>query len=158
MGWRDLKAWQKGVILGGISGLIIGLLIHILLFKEPVHRVSSYFLLYIIIAGIVSGATIGFWFGGIKQTWQKGAIVGGVWGLVSWMIPMTFSWASTYVPRKFIEIVMFPTVFIWYKAESARQYDTFVYFFGVMSPVLQIIIFIPVGAILGYLYGRWKEK
>ncbi len=65
----------------------------------------------------------------IMKAWEKGAIVGGVWGLVSWMLAM-----ANPSPRIFVKIVMFHTYYINEAAISARQYDTFVYFFLGLCP------------------------
>ena len=99
------------------------------------------------------------------KTWKKGAIVGGVWGIlvypISFMIGLVFYWEKSV-----------PTIIEWILAIVLNLPNTLIAIFLPEQEILQFVEHNPIsivllllsnffgwiliGATIGYLYGRRK--
>jgi len=85
------------------------------------------------------------------KMWQKGAIVGGVWGLIS--VPLMLKCAPAFAqPFKLIEILFLPASF------SARTILGPAVGLIILYPIVSIIVGILIGGIIGFLYQKLKES
>lgn len=84
------------------------------------------------------------------KTWKKGAILGGVWGLIS--VPLMLKFAPAFAqPFKLMEILFLPA------SLSARAILGPAVGLIIIWPIVSILIGILIGCIIGYLYQKLKE-
>jgi hypothetical protein len=85
------------------------------------------------------------------KMWKKGAILGGIWGLIS--IPLMLKFAPAFAqPFKLKEILFLPA------SLSARTILGPAVGLIIIWPIISILIGLLIGAILGYLYSLFRGR
>lgn len=82
------------------------------------------------------------------KAWKKGAIVGGLWGLVS-AVGFGFQLTKPITQISVVYDILFLPGSIAARTVLAPAAGAFIVY-----PIFSIMI----GVLIGYLIGRWKEK